>query len=234
MEDEERTEKLSVFNLLDKKVKILLIIVIFFWIYLVSSVQMVPNSQTLCEFYIEGDACNGNLTAKEDDNIYCCQAAVVYAAEDEVPKGTISWGIGWFFLILVALAFGMTLNDIGKPDHLSVEDAKKITERYLRKYYQGYKHTWDANKERFFLEKRIPYKWVIGVTLSKEDNTTYHAAEISSHWRSNKLLDNWIGFKTLDEPLTSSNIDKFITADIVYLPSFQLRKDKKVREEMPK
>lgn len=227
--DELKESSANLLNLIDRKIKILILITILFAIYLISSTQLTHNSQDICSNYING-TCNGNVT-----NGKCCVKGLIYTEKDDVPKNSIGWYQGIALIGLFLMIIYMMIKNIAHPDFLNYKSAKRILENHFKDLYPNYKiRVGPVAKCRSHYETQKPIKWVVGIIATYNDEEEYFQGEVDAHWRSSKLEDHIRAIKKRDEPLTASVIDKEETADIIFITSFDLMKNKKVMTQIGK
>lgn len=229
-----KENKVNLLNFVDKKVKILIIIFIVYGGYLISTIQLTPNTHNICNLQPVNRTCNGNMSIINNEQ-QCCVKGIIYTENDLVPKKSINYYQGMILLGLFLAIIYMLIKNLAHPDFLNYKWAKRILEEHFKTLYPDYQvKVGPVAKLRSHYETRQPIKWVTGVLATKDNEDFYFQGEVESHWRSTKLEDHIIAIKKRDEPLTASIIDREETADIVFITSFDLVKSKKILTQMGK
>ena len=207
----------SYLELLDRKLRFFIVGVIVFIIYLILSTQPVSNSQQVCK--IDNGTCLGKLIDEGKGIIKCCQNALLYPANKDVPKGFISWGKGIILIIAYLLTIVMIIASLKLDRPLNIKKAIEITNLYMQKLYKDYEYSiGPVCKLRHVDEYKRSFKWVIGVKLRFEDEPwQYYQAEVYSNWKTNIPMDHFIGMKKRDTELRADVVDKEETGDIHYI-----------------
>ena len=114
---------------------------------------------------------------------------------------------------------------------MKINPKKQITKQYLNNNYAEYTHeVGPICKLRHWLDFKLPFKWVIGVKMEKENVSGFYQAEVSALWKSPKPIDNFIGLKKRETELRADRIDKEEVGDILYVYDPKTIKERRYKD----
>lgn len=224
---DEEAKGFNVLGMIDKKLRFFIIGMIIFMVYLVSTTQLISNTQEVCNLDING--CNGTIKEIEETK-ECCNTGIIYSPDDFVPKKHITWNMALIMIIGYIATIIMIIRNVHTYRILNVEEAKEVVSLYMKQNRINFEFT-PTSKLRYFHNSQKPFKWVIGADIINDDGTkSYGQAYVKALWESNRKADHFLGYTKRYTQLRGDHTDKDEVYDIIWIESASTQMEKKYRE----
>lgn len=237
MEEPPTSKKKSFYKYLTNKHKILILLIIIYFIVLGYTTRKIDNSYKLCKIHNETETCQGELL-NYSGMFQCCSPELRYSTSSRVPASNVTLTHIIIGLAIILITLYSFITDFMGPVDLNWRSAFNIskTELEFLMLNKGIKHgpikIGPAIKMRFYMNEHKPWKWVVGAAIFIETGYQYYQVEVKPVWSSNRNEDHLIAIRKRKTEFTADELDKNEMADIVFIEAWDLKMGRKAKTLM--